>query len=334
MEAQPWALTDLAALREPPAVGEERGGVEEGCALGLLRLVAEAQGDALATLLAEGEPLGDLLCKALREEVGLRKGESEEELHALPLRLRLLQGVAKDVALLRFETLLHGDALGVRVSLTVLLALPLVVSVLLGGAVGVAQPLLRALRVVTSVGALECVLAPVEDSVALGGADAVVALALASAVGDASRVPLDKTVVLAVGAPVLEGALKVAQGESDALRDATADPLLADGVPDALPGVVLLGLPLSDSESGAVREGAALLALPDAQPEGDADWRAVKEVQPLPVPLRVPTLPVVLGESEGAADTEAVPLSVPEALALGVERWLKLLLLETVALGD
>jgi len=291
-EAQPWALADPAPLREPPAVGEKRWGVGEGGALRLPRAVAEAHGDALAALLAEGEPLGVLLCGALRVDVGLREGKGVADPHARPLRLLLLQGVSEGAALPRPVALLHARALGEASPLTELLALPLAVPPRLAGAVKVAQPLAPSLRVAASVGALERVMAPVGDSAALGGADAVAALALPSGVGDAPSVPLCPAVALAVGAPVLEGALKVAQGEGGALRDAAADPLPAEGVPGALPRAAPLGLPSPDGESGAVREGAALLALPDAQPEGDAERRAVREALPLAVPLRVPPLPV------------------------------------------
>ena len=110
---------------------------------------------------------------------------------------------------------------------------------------------------------------PLTNSLALGAAaDAVAPLGEGSGVVEPHSVPLPLAAALAEGAPVLEGALAVAQGDCEALPVAAAEPLSADGVAAPLPLAEPLALTVPEGDTDAVRVGAALVAVAEAQPVG------------------------------------------------------------------
>ncbi len=109
---------------------------------------------------------------------------------------------------------------------------------------------------------------PLTNPLALGAAaDAVAPLGEGSGVAEPHMVPLPLAAALAECAPEPAGTLAVAQGDCEALPVAAADPLSADGVAAPLPHAEPLALTVPEGDTDAVRVGAALVAVAEAQPE-------------------------------------------------------------------
>ncbi len=160
---------------------------------------------------------------------------------------------------------------------------------------------------------------PLINPLELGAAaDAVAPLGEGSGVVEPHTVPLPLAAALAEGAPVPVGALAVAHGDCEALPVAAAEPLSADGVAASLPLAEPLALTVPEGDTDAVRVGAALVAVAEAQPEGEGGELADTVPQPLAESLCEPRLPVAGVDCEGSVVPEGTPLAVPDTLGLGV----------------